>query len=243
LENHNQGLRFADSTDFLHFLHTDDLIEPEFYQMMTGGLENIQGRGLIYCKTGFMDGKGQTIAAQHPTKKRGRTSPIRKSKKGFLKKRGILSPFYFPSAVLKTDRQPIPIRFRLDLPQMSDLVFWTEWALICESFWYIPQILSRYRLETEGGNETSLNSKNLQAWVLDEWKAMCLIHQRVHGTEPSYRASFFLKSVFSARSVMKMRLVERSSPDYSLTISKESKKITGATCWQIGKSAAGFKFK
>jgi glycosyltransferase involved in cell wall biosynthesis len=47
--NFNRSLALAAETDYLHILHADDLIEPTFYEVMTGVLADGAGRGLGWC--------------------------------------------------------------------------------------------------------------------------------------------------------------------------------------------------
>src|SRR5208283_384435 len=46
--NLNRSLDFSTETEFLQILHADDLIEPDFYRVMTGVWEGCPGRGMAW---------------------------------------------------------------------------------------------------------------------------------------------------------------------------------------------------
>jgi len=47
--NFNRCLDFAADTEYLQILHGDDLIAPDFYEIMTRHLEDCAGRGMGSC--------------------------------------------------------------------------------------------------------------------------------------------------------------------------------------------------
>src|SRR5437879_6081673 len=53
--NLNRALAFAEGTDFLHLLHADDLILPEFYERAITALTETRDRALAYSLPQFID--------------------------------------------------------------------------------------------------------------------------------------------------------------------------------------------
>src|SRR5882724_6208121 len=60
--NFNRCLDFAAETEYLQILHGDDLIAPEFYEVMTRHLDDCAGRGLGWCLDERIDERGQRLS-------------------------------------------------------------------------------------------------------------------------------------------------------------------------------------
>src|SRR5437773_3718658 len=60
--NFNRCLDFAAETEYLQILHGDDLIMPQFYEIMTGHLEDCPGRGLAWCLDERIDESGKRLS-------------------------------------------------------------------------------------------------------------------------------------------------------------------------------------
>jgi hypothetical protein len=226
--NLNRALEFAAATEFLHLLHADDLILPEFYSRLTKGTQ--PGRSLIFCQSELIDENGKLISAPQKSEPR---QPKQISVRKFTADRAELKPFYFPSVLLKTDGQPSPCQFRLDMPQLADMVFWAEWASHCEQIFEVPMALCQYRLH--GGSDTAKNKNHLQSWVLDEWRAMRLISELLELT-PAKRwiLQQKLKTIFAARSRVKIKTASTPENEFARLLPQVTLPITGRFYWSLG---------
>jgi len=202
--NMNRALDLAPETDYLHVLHADDLIKPAFYQELEVLLDKMPGAGLAYAQSDFIDETGAPSRLGH----RHRTDFENcQDVDSFLRVRAELQPIVCPAVLLKTARQPAPVRFREDMPQLADLVFWAEWAHATGNVANHPDILARYRVHPHSG--TSTNACNLQSFVLDEWRAMQIIEPlRCRDQGPSWWRQEKLRLIFAARSMVKASTAE-----------------------------------
>ncbi|MDB6123139.1 MAG: hypothetical protein JWQ71_2132 [Pedosphaera sp.] len=235
--NLNRALEFSNTTQYLHILHADDLIRPEFYSRMLRAMEAIPGRGLAYCQSEFIDENGaptRLIAIKATTPKGI------KNISQFLTARSELQPILFPSVLLKTAGQPTPCQFRMDLPQIADLVFWAEWATHCEQVIELPDLLTDYRLHTS--NETRRNETMLQPWMLDEWKAMQIIESfRQTKGFSGWLHLQKLRIIFAGRSYDKVNIMKDLNPEFARQIHRTALELIPTPHWLLGKLALGFR--
>ena len=118
--NHNRALELAAETDYLHFLHTDDVLLPDFCARTIEMLNNVEGRGMSWCQAEFIDERGEPLPPIIPPIS---GSPERVSLDDFLKERTQLRADIFVSGtMIKTNRQPIPCRFR-ETSSRSEIIF------------------------------------------------------------------------------------------------------------------------
>ena len=55
LANHNRALELATETDYLHFLHQDDVLLPDFCARTVEVLNGVAGRGMSWGQAAFID--------------------------------------------------------------------------------------------------------------------------------------------------------------------------------------------
>jgi len=229
--NLNRALEFADQTTFLHLLHADDLILPKFYETSAQALKVSSNRGLVYSLPELVDDTGQRfLSGQLRSRSTSRSLPPHR----FIAERAELRPIYFVGVLLKTDSQPCPCKFREDMPQIADHVFWAEWARHCSQVIQLPETLTQYRFHTEAG--TARNINQLEPWVVDEWRAMQAIAALLD--EGSLRKQIRrqkLKALFAARSLVKASQVQSSSPELAAKIRAAARHVAGS----LGYAAAG----
>ena len=220
--NSNRALAFAEQTTFLHLLHADDLLHPEFYKRSMAALKEAPGRALSFCIPEFIDGNSDPLG-RSPLSPPPAMRVISSSQ--FISERSELRPIYFVGVLLKTDGRPSPCNFRTDLPQIADHVFWAEWARHCSLIVELPEQLAKYRFYT--GSETSRNLQQLQSWVLDEWRAMDSIAQMLdqRGLRRWIHVQK-LKTLFAARSYVKMKQVRNRSPEFAADIRRAACHIS-----------------
>src|SRR5438445_7161869 len=97
--NLNRALAFAESTEFLHLLHADDLIKPEFYECCIATLEAVSGRALVFCVPEFINERGELL----PRPRAAAPATFRwLTRREFMGRRAELRPIYFPGLLLKT---------------------------------------------------------------------------------------------------------------------------------------------
>jgi glycosyltransferase involved in cell wall biosynthesis len=235
--NLNRALAFSNNTQYLHILHADDLIKPDFYSRMLSAMEAISGRALAYCQTEFIDENSA------PTKLltiKATTAKGIKTVAEFLTARSELQPILCPAVLLKTAGQPPPCQFRMDMPQIADLVFWAEWATFCEQIVELPDLLADYRLHTS--NETRRNETQLQTWMLDEWKAMQMIESFRQGSGFSrWLHGQKLRLIFAARSYDKVKIMRGQQPEFARKIHVTASELIPLPHWLLGKAAIGFR--
>lgn len=227
--NQNRALGFSPETQYLHLLHADDLIKPAFYERCLDTLKKFSGRSLVYCPAEFIDEQGQPLSETVLSAQQTRVlAPER-----FISHRQELQPIYFCGVVLKTNGQNSPCQFRLDLPQLADHVFWAEWAGACSHVVAIADALCQYRVHP--GGDTRRNLTDLQAWVLDEWKAMRLISQLPGASaRDNWLRRHKLRCLFAARSRVKMDQVHSAAPEFAQAIRNAARGLVGPMHWLAG---------
>jgi glycosyl transferase family 2 len=228
--NFNRTLDFAAETEFLHVLHADDILKPEFYARCLGELENVSGRAMIYCQAELIDQNDQLLP------KRPAAVPARRRvipKREFIAAQCRLREFYWPCVLLRTDGRPVPCKFPMDLSQLGDQVFWAEWSMHCEAIIALPEVLCQYRMHA--GSGTQNNQANLQAWVADEWRAMQRIASLLGETGiRRWLRLQMLKCLFAARSHVKINCVPETSPELANRIRQITREAVNPGHWMLG---------
>jgi glycosyltransferase involved in cell wall biosynthesis len=234
--NLNRALTFADQTQYLHLLHADDLLKPAFYERSLAALRSQPGRSLSVCPVEFIDESSESVqmpVRMAPALGRG-TSNV--GVRQFVAARVELRPIYFPGVLLKTAGQASPCWFRTDMPQLADHVFWANWAMHCSSVVTFPEALARYRIHA--GSDTQRNIADLQAWVLDEWKAIELIAPLLGEVGfPRWLRRQKLKCLYAARSQVKINAIKHRTPEFAAETRCAVLPITGVVPWALAKCA------
>jgi glycosyltransferase involved in cell wall biosynthesis len=232
--NHNRALELAAETDYLHFLHVDDVLLPEFCARTVEFLKGIAGRGMSWCQAEFMDEHGQPLP---PIIAPVAGPPEFVGVDYFLKERARLKADIFVSGtMLKTNRQPIPFRFREDFKQVGDHFFWAQWATGCVGRVRVREVLLKYRHHPL--SVTSLNKNNLEVYIKEDWKVIEGIEamRGKTGLERWLRLQQ-LKCFFAALVHVKMQLVWDWSPEYAQQVAKTGRSLVAISHWWLGKSA------
>jgi hypothetical protein len=227
--NHNSALRFAGESDYFHILHANDLVRPNFFESLVPLIENAPGFALAYSGHVFIREDGAETDRQGGIAGSG---PRRLSMREFLGSQSELQAIQLHSAVMKTSRQQLPIAFRLDIPQSADVVFHSEFAALCSEIWARPERLALVRLHE--GSASSQNSKNLKAWVHDEWRTMqianALMKQKGLGSAMHDQK---LKLLFAARTQVKAKSVKAENPTYAAEIRAAAIDATSPLHWLL----------
>jgi hypothetical protein len=227
--NLNRCLEFATETEFLHILHADDLINPEFYATTTKLLATATGRGMVWCLderidendshlswSGKPDGKIESLATDD-----------------FLKRKAEIGNQAFCATLLKTDFQPSPCLFPLGMPILGDMVFWAAYGAHCGKIIHVRRALAKYRWH--GTNTTGLHAPTVRALILDEWQTM-ETNEALRGRGWSLIRKLKLKGLLAVRSGIKAkRFRQNGNAKYSLEIARAARGITGWPLWLAGK--------
>jgi glycosyltransferase involved in cell wall biosynthesis len=226
--NFNRALDLADQTEYLHILHADDTISPNFYERMTGVLADCDGRGLAWCLDERIDEKNAHLS--YSGKADGRASVL--DRDTFLQRKAEIGNQAFCATLMKTAGQPVPVRFPLDYPVLGDQIFWAAYGAQCRKLVYVNQALAQYRWH--GANNTTFLGPSLQSLVLDEWRTM-ETNEALRGKGLSGFRALKLKGLFAVRSGIKAkRIRQQGNRDYAGQIVRVTKEITGPWLWLAG---------
>jgi len=231
--NFNRAFDFAAETDLLHVLSADDLIKPCFFETLLPTLQGVEGRGLAHCALEFIDEGGKPVM---PFPSPAGASPRRLTVEQFLRRQSELRHVYCQSVIMRTARQPMPFHFGPEWRMASDVVFFSEWATLCERIVVVPEPLCQYRVHAASATGGAM--LQLDAWVLEEWRAM----RKVADLMRARGLSRWLhhqrqKCIFAARSKVKMRQMQAQHPGYAAEIGRAAREITGPLHWILGMMA------
>ncbi|MCS7336763.1 MAG: glycosyltransferase [Verrucomicrobiae bacterium] len=226
--NFNRALELAPETDYLHILHADDLIEPRFYEVLTGLLEDCPGRGMAWCLDERIDENNRRLSVSGRPNGRVRVLAMDK----FLRLKAEIGNQAFCATLLKTAYEPAPCKFRLDMPILGDMVFWAEWGTHCKKIVTVNLPLAKYRWH--GRNETVSLAPNIQSLIVDEWRTM-QICESLRGHRAGPVRWFKLKGLLAVRSGIKAkRFQQLGNPAYAREIVRVARGITGPVPWVLG---------
>jgi len=226
--NLNRCLEFAGQTEFLQLLHADDLIEPQFYEVMTTVLAEGNGRGLAWSLDERIDENNRHLSLSG--KPDGKIEVL--TRDHFLQRKAEIGNQAFCATLLKTNFQPAPGQFPLDCPILGDMIFWAAFGAHCEKIVHVHRALAKYRWH--GGNETVFHAPTIQALILDEWRAM-ETNEALRGKGWSRHRKLKLQGLLAVRSGIKAKRVRQNgNTAYSREIARAARNITGWPLWLAG---------
>lgn len=227
--NFNRCLDFAAETTFLHILHADDLVGPQFYEKMTEVLADCPGRGLAWCLDERIDEQGSRLSVSG--KPDGRVEVL--DRDTFLARKAEIGNQAFCATLLKTDRQPIPERFPTDMPILGDMVYWAKYGALCKKLVTVNLALAQYRWH--GANQTVFRAPSIDALIVDEWRTMQEV-EALRGKPPGVIRQMKLKGLLAVRSGIKAkRFGQLGKAEYARQIVKTARGYTGLPLWLAGK--------
>lgn len=228
-QNFNRCLEFAPETEFLQILHSDDTLEPEFYETMTRTLAGVEGRGLAWCLDRRVDEENRFLSLSG--KVDGRIEPLNRD--AFLKRKAEIGNQAFCATLLKTNYQPPPSWFPLDYPIMGDMILWAAFGAHCQKIVHVRKPLANYRWH--GTCETVLRGPTIQSLILDEWRTM-EANEMLRGKGWIWHRKLKLKGLLAVRSGIKAKRVRQNgNAAYSREIVQAARGITGWPLWLAGK--------
>jgi glycosyltransferase involved in cell wall biosynthesis len=228
--NCNRALEFAPETNYLHFLCADDLIEPRFWEVMTRSLDSCDGFGLGFCLDQRVDEHNRPLSVSG--KATGQVEEVPTDV--FLQWKAEIGNQAFSATVLKTNRQPSPCLFRMDMPILADVAFHGEFAKHSKKLVKVHEPLARYRWH--GDNMSCALMPTLQALVLDEWRVMQM-NEKLRTARSGRVRAFKLKGLFAVRTGIKAkRIREQHNLEYSQQVVREGRKVAGPLAWHMGQA-------
>lgn len=228
--NFNRCLDLADQGEYLQILHADDTLAPNFYEVMTGVLDDCPGLGMAWCLDERVDEHNQRLSISG--KPDGDIEVL--AMDDFLKRKAEIGNQAFVATILKTCGQPPPCHFPTDMPILGDMVFWAQFGRHCKKLVHVHQLLAHYRWH--GGNATNAAAPSIQALILDEWRTMQTNEAlRQPGPMSPYR-SMKLRGLLAVRSGIKAkRFRQQKNVSYSKQIVSAARQVTGTPLWLAGK--------
>jgi glycosyltransferase involved in cell wall biosynthesis len=229
-QNFNRCLEFAARTEYLQILHADDMLEPEFYEVMTGRLADCAGRGMAWSLDERIDENSRHLSDSG--KADGRIEEL--ARDDFLKRKAEIGNQAFCATLMKTAGQPVPCHFPLDFPILGDAIFWGAFGAHCQKLVHVHRLLAKYRWH--GDNQTVVRSPSIQSLVLDEWRTM-ESNEALRGRGWSWQRKLKLKGLLAVRSGIKAKRVRQNGDAaYSRQIVQTARGITGRPLWLAGQA-------
>ena len=226
--NLNRALDFSTETEFLQILHADDMVAPEFYEVMTRTLADCAGRGMAWSLDERIDEANRHLSFSG--KCDGKIEVL--DKDVFLRRKAELSNQAFCAVLFKTGGLPPPCRFREDFPIMGDTIFWAAYGATCEKIVHVRRPLGQYRWH--GSNQTVFLAPGLQPLILDEWRTM-ETNELLRGKGWNWHRKLKLKGLFAVRSGIKSKRVRQNgNAAYAREIAQAARGITGWPLWLAG---------
>ncbi len=234
--NMNLSLKFSSKTTYLHLLHADDLILPDFLIESLKSLENELPGSFSFCESEWIDENDRVIPPSG--QQRGDYSLI--SRKHFLIRMSELNVSGCGAMLFKTDFRPLPYCFRNDFPQIADVMFYAELASKAPAIFHSSRVMSQIRRHAQ--SVTSANVKDINSWVINEWRVIQIILKMI----PENRMSSALrkeklKCLFAARSFVKQRQMKKSNSRYAAEIEIETGRLISYPYRFLGKMAVKFR--
>ena len=226
--NLNRSLELAPETRFLHLLHADDTISPEFYEVMTQAIGTDDGLGLGWCLDERIDENDAHLSVSG--KPDGSVTVL--DRDVFLQRKAEIGNQAFCATLIRTDYQPVPVLFPLDAPIMGDQMYWAALGAHCRKIVFVNQALGQYRWH--GTNQTTSLAPALQPLILDEWRTMEM-NELLRGKGWIWHRKLKLKALLAVRSGIKAKRVRQNgNAKYSKEIAAASRQITGGPLWLAG---------
>ena len=162
--NLNRSLDFSTETEFLQILHADDVINPDFYEVMIPLLQDCPGRGMAWSLDERIDENNRHLS--YSGKADGEVEIL--AKDVFLQRKAELSNQSFCAVLLKTGGQPAPCRFREDFPILGDTIFWAAYGLECDKLVHVRRRAGEIPMAWRQSDGVS--RPGFQPLILDEWR-------------------------------------------------------------------------
>jgi glycosyltransferase involved in cell wall biosynthesis len=227
--NFDHCLDFAAETEYLQILHSDDLILPQFYEVMVGHLQDCPGRAFGWCTDERIDEHNQHLSFSD--KIDGSVDIL--DRDTFLKIKAEIGNQSFCSTLMKTNYQPAPARFPLDMVVYGDMVYWARFGSHAKKIVFVRRPLARYRWHQT--NMSVYVAPNLKSLVVDCWDTMQMAEAlRNKPTEPIRKLK--IKGLMAVRcNIMAKRFRQLGKEAYAREIIAKGRTYTGWPIWLAGR--------
>jgi glycosyltransferase involved in cell wall biosynthesis len=226
--NFDRCLDFAAETEYLQILHADDVLRPEFYEALTGQLKDCPGRALGWCLDERIDEHNRHLTISG--KPDGRVIVF--DRDTFLARKAEIGNQSFCATLLKTNYQPVPVRFPLDMLVYGDMVYWARFGAHSDKIVLINRPLAQYRWHQT--NRTVFVAPNLKSLVVDAWSTMQMAEALRNKPTGKIRR-MKLKGLMAVRcGIMAKRFRQLGNLPYSREIVKTGRDYTGLPIWLAG---------
>jgi glycosyltransferase involved in cell wall biosynthesis len=226
--NFNRCLDFAAETDYLQILHADDLLLPEYYATMTRHLEDCAGRGMAWCLDERIDEQNRRLSVSGKADGAARVLGMDE----FLARKAEIGNQAFCATLLRTNREPIPERFPMDMPILGDMVYWARFGTHCRKIVTVNLALCQYRWH--GSNETVFRAPGIEALIGDEWRTIQQV-EALRGKPSGAVRWMKLKGLMAVRSGIKAKRIRQlGNGAYAAEIVSRARGYTGLPLWLAG---------
>lgn len=232
--NMNRALEYASKTDYLHILTADDIVLPNFIEIMVANLESADAPSIAYSRFELIDSEDRKLPPWWFIDYKDNGAPPREvSLLEHLKKHAQMQTILMPAAIIKTGRKEIPCRFKENMPQVADVVFYAEFGLHCKKIIEVREVLCQYRIHPQ--NTTSRNLQKLESLADEEWEAMKFISSILpqHSLE-KILFQIKLKCLYSARMEV---CIKKTDKNFRKKLRNEVRRRIGSFYWITGKTA------
>lgn len=228
--NFDRCLDFAPDAEYLQILHADDVLLPQFYEVLTDSLKDCPGRAMAWCIDERIDENNQHMTFSG--KPDGRTIVLDRDE--FLIRKAEIGNQSFCSTLLKTNYQPAPARFPMDMLVYGDMVYWARFGAHSDKIVLINRPLAQYRWHQT--NQTVYVAPDLKFLVTDAWNTMQMaegLRNKPTGTIRRMK----LKGLMAVRcGIMAKRFCQLGNVPYSRQIVKTGRGFTGWPIWLVGQT-------
>ncbi len=227
--NFDHCLDFAAETEYLQILHADDVILPRFYEVMVGHLQDCPGRAFGWCTDERIDEHNQHLTFSDEID--GSVEVL--DRDTFLKIKAEIGNQSFCSTLMKTNYQPAPARFPLDIAVYGDMVYWARFGSFSQKIVFVRLPLAQYRWHQT--NMSVYVAPNLKSLVIDCWNTMQMAEAlRDKPTEPIRKLK--IKGLMAVRcNIMAKRFRQLGNAPYALEIIAKGRSYTGWPIWLAGR--------
>jgi glycosyltransferase involved in cell wall biosynthesis len=180
--------------EWVHVLHSDDVVFPGFYATVKSALEGRDDIGAAFCRWVMIDEKEARVW----------TSDLERPTPGvladFMDKIGVSQRISTPSIVVRRSVYEKLGGFRSELSSTADWEMWARLAARCP-IWYEPQILAAWRVHSH--SKTALVVKSAEN-VADDLRCLAVIRPLL----PAERAESMSRK---ARELVSLRALNEAS--------------------------------
>ena len=226
--NFDHCLDFAAETEYLQILHADDVLLPQCYEVLVDSMKDCPGRAMAWSLDERINQNNEHMTFSG--KIDGRIIVL--DRDTFLKCKAEIGNQSFCATLLKTNYQPAPARFPMDMLVYGDMVYWARFGAHSDKIVLVNRPLAQYRWHNT--NQTVFVAPNLKSLVIDAWNTMQMAEALRNKPTSSLR-QMKLKGLMAVRcGIMAKRFRQLGNIVYSQEIVKTGRGYTGWPIWLAG---------